>query len=709
MANFHQIYFYTFKDLTESEYRVEFWKDLPSGDTPPAEIEIRGDAKPATINYPEVKTYTPIRPSGADLNLLSTDDRMFFGLYTPDMMEYQIRIYKDKDLYWLGFLDSENYSEPFDAIDNYPVNITGNDGFNLLERLDYVEVSLNYPTNYEGIESFWTVIQRVLQKLNLPWEYIYIGLSIAPPKKIYPTGTHVLQDLFLNNDNWYDEDATPENCRTVLENILQILGAFIIQQNGSLIITDTHHLTTQDFLGNVNFQRWIYGYESTSYDQDVNLRIGQGDISDIGVESNQITFNVESGINKQLVTYSPYNITDYFNYDADGDFSKENGRNIFEVNPKVIEFYYAKSKIWDKFGTALFGKVRGANYANRSINEYYLRILPIPVGESFGDSNHLSFKLKKALPLLNPSYNYRIKLKMEIMVQTEKNYVKKETYNTDINYILCRLNVKIKSGNKFLSNVHPSFGYPSDRAWTTTDSFCELQFNNINEDGDRETINQTVLQLQDYRTDPDAYFGDWYIPMEDLESKKLEIEIWDYQLRNKAFQMIGAERFSKLEIRKIELVVVDENDVAVTSKDIEYTSRIDRRFKNEGDAVICYLGHNPDQCPVQRGNILSRSPNPNIFKYFKTLEKNGKADRPEHLLLRSIKSNYGTQNAKLNVILPLANPLSNYTYTNYLTGKNLHTVAIKQDLWNGFSSVVLKELHPDDATIIIEEPEEEEE
>ncbi len=164
------------------------------------------------------------------------------------MFQYQVKlieivqitpIYTQELVRWLGYLNSEMYEEPFNEYDNYLVNFTGNDGLALLDRLNYVTSD---GSRIDTIGSNWTTMFNVFYKIGLPYTKLYVGLSTTIPNTTIGLEETIFHHIYTNPDNWYNEDGEAESVRTVLESILQPLGAFIFTYDGSVYITDNNYL-----------------------------------------------------------------------------------------------------------------------------------------------------------------------------------------------------------------------------------------------------------------------------------------------------------------------------------------------------------------------------------------------------------------------------------------------------------------------------------
>jgi len=695
MADWNKKYYFSFKDVEDVNYTVEIWEDIPDGSPLPVPALIHGDLNPVTLEYPGNYLFTPVRASGAILTLLSTSDRMFASLFTNDMMKYQVRIYKTvwiTPIYsieapvWFGYLDSENYAEPFDSLTNYPVEVTANDGFNLLGRMNYVEYNSLLATysHYTGLETKWTVLIRILQRLNLPWVNIYVGLSTTVDYAVL-TDLNLFEKVYINNENWYNEDGEPETCRTILENILGIYGAFIVQIGGDLYITDYQHLSTGT---TAVFKKYEYAYEATAFIDDVTLSVNNGDISTIGLQSSRINMSVESGINKQIVNYSPYDVKSVLDYNpTPDDLTGEGATTEMYSNDfwKYDETLLNNSAIWTKSNNGRFCRATGTGSENMDKVEHYLKIEPYNPDYT-GGAGRLSFTLTSPLPYLVGSQTYFVKVTLKVFPQTRYNFgtrAAETDYAFDEKIVIVRLHATLKIGEvemltefqveeKYkLTPEHEFYPYLQDRDVQLT-SFSSFTVGDVYKSERIPFLVPTVGQ-----------------------TGNMTLQIYDYLfISSPSFTTkVGAP--CSLWIKQVGLYVTDVNGNEIAKADYEYTSKLDANFANEGRPVKTYLGTNVYSMPTQRGGLLSSE-----TEFLTAVTRNGVESYPEKLLLRSIKSNYAEPNVRLDVQLPTQlNQIGYFTYSTYLSGKKLAILSNKINLSENVSQLSLREYHNDFANI----------
>jgi len=718
MADWNKKYYFSFKDVEDVNYTVEIWEDIPDGSPIPVAALIQGDLDPLTLDYPGAHLFTPVRASGAVITLLSTSDRMFNNLFTREMLKYQVRVYKTvwvtpiysiESPVWLGFLDTENYSEPFDSLTNYPVQVTANDGFNLLGRMSYIDYkpTLETYSKLTGIDSAWQVLNRILQRLNLPWDSIYVGLSTTIPDVTIAADENLLEKLYLNNDNWYNEDGEPETCRTVLENLLAILSAFIVQIDGSLYITDRQHLSTGT---TASFKRYTYGYETTTYNATVSISINNGDISTVGLQSSRVSMSVETGINKQVVSYNAYPLIDIINFNAKDDFS-----GVASTTTRGATFYqwtetiYNNSLTWTKFNNGYFASLIGIDGRNRDVSAEYLKLdnvglTGIGLTEQGGlTSGNKTFEYKLPLPnVFSSAYSLRFRMSVYFRTVDDLNNVDTPpTIGIKTGLIQCRLTI----GDK---KYHRGF-YSWDAGWVdlTDSKDLTLSFYDFSDSLTENPINDrwfdlghNVIYFAASLDNQVRVWEDYIIPLNDptLEGGLMTFEIYGYRVYDESVSDFTEIAIKDCRIKNFSITVVDQNGDEVKNTDFEYTSKLDQNFSNSGQPAKVLLGTNTIGYPVQRANLLLYEGG--VYTYLSEATRNGVTDIPEKLLLRSIKSNYAEPNIQLTLETPAkTNQIGYYTYSSYLSGKKLAVLSNKINLSENVSQLTLREFHNDFATI----------
>ena len=149
-----------------------------------------------------------------------------------------------------GFIDTEQFEEPISKQFNYPVIVSANNGFAVLDRLKFYNPN---GTMLGGMTRYLDIFKLCIQKLRIPISHINVGIytypfgstsldALTPGNPPYysilqePRST--LHVLFANADNFYDELEQANSCREVLEALLIVLGAKMFYYDGQIYIAD---------------------------------------------------------------------------------------------------------------------------------------------------------------------------------------------------------------------------------------------------------------------------------------------------------------------------------------------------------------------------------------------------------------------------------------------------------------------------------------
>jgi len=700
-------YYYTFKSISNQQYTVEIWQNTTDIITA---VEILGDVKPFTVQYPSITKFDTVRGSGCEINLISKTDRQFFSLFTANFLEYQIRLYKDAALIWCGYLDSELYTEDFSNIDNYSVSFSGTDGFALLERLNYVDASKNH---YTGITSQFAIVQNIINKLNLPYNNIYFNLSTTSSELTIAEAETILHKTFVINSNYYNEDNEPETCRTVLMNQLAVYGAFIIQSNGNLFITDDNVLATG---GTVNFKKYDSAFNYIGLEA-INLNIG--DLSTIKFADSTQTFNVVPAFNKQIIKYSPYTEKVIIDFNADEDFTTVASTINYKPATSFNAFWwdetlYTNSNTWTKTNNGKFVKMAGVTAGNSGTVDNYLKIDKYGIGAGYLlDSTTLSYKCKLNLPYVIPS-NYKIKVNAKAFVRTIDTLGNDADKTADMFFLefFCRVKIDNKKycykptqlgANDFIRNQ--TIGW---KDLTSTD-YYSMVFSKgaIGSVATNISIDNEWIDLKWYSmlSDYSPVANDFMIPLTGFAGGLLEFEIYGFRVWPKWSDSANTTKSDALmakvkdvRLKDIAFTLVDENNKEIDSNDLEYVGYMNADYKDSGSDITLYNGTSIKKNPVERGSLLGY--NGTNYFFLQSWTREGKTDIIENLLLRSIVSNYTDKTIELSCVSNMINSMvGTLTYSNYLAGLKLMPVSCNLNYSDELAELTIQQINKDSLEI----------
>lgn len=172
--------------------------------------------------------YVPVKASEATINILCKENFHYLALFTSDPRYFRVSIFRNRQLYWRGYITSDLYSENFTA-PPYTVTIKAVDGFNLLSSIpfrDLVHIGI------AGRRSLWELLSSCIDLLEL-------DLDTADWMDLYAEGmdenASPLRQTYIDLERLYYVYEKP-TYRDILELCLRPFAGQIFQSNGALHI-----------------------------------------------------------------------------------------------------------------------------------------------------------------------------------------------------------------------------------------------------------------------------------------------------------------------------------------------------------------------------------------------------------------------------------------------------------------------------------------
>lgn len=649
-----------FEDEESNTHVVDLLEDGFSGTI----TELNGSGEPFSVNYPKTSKISFKRGSGCDINLLSETDRQLLDLYTIDMFGLQIRHYINSSLNWCGYLNSELYNEPYQEKSNYYVSVSGNDGLGLLKRMYYLTSG---GAKYTGIVTQWTILQNIINKLNLPYTYINVGIGTT-----FSTGydssasENIFSNTYISNANFYNEDGDAESLDTVLKGILEPYGAFMFQSDGELWIMDMQTM----YNSTLTYKRYNSSFTYLSTPSVSN----SFNISSIGYADVNGNLAMESGINKQIISYSPYarfNTTEYKTNSSDeiasyGSWTSSDG-------------WYKQSVTPLNWSVPNNGNMRGSKSDESGKPEYYIYWTNDnnPV-DKWDDSNQqVVATYNGSTPYVIGVDNKSLSIKFQSFVRTATNPYEPED-GTKVEAV--QLKAKIQVGSYYYDGVSNS--------WVTDSS--KYEFINL---GDYTDVWNGEDQSNRWL---DIRWGALTIPLEagiegDLRLSFLSNFTTFENISNTNWDYLGVE---DIWVKDVTIDIVDEGNTLLKDDDIEYIGYLNSLYENSGSDIKTICGTNTENNPVALGSLLRDSAGD---KYFITSwSRNSKTGTIEELLLNTVVSNYSGSTLNLNVTVKnTVNPHNIITDSTYLSGKTFLITEYKNNFRSNTVSLGLSEFYQD--------------
>lgn len=635
-SSYQKKYWYQFTSLDNKVNVVELWQYTAL--TLTAE-EVYSMGMPFSVQMPDVDhKFQVVRGTGCEINLLSNTDRKFFaGLYHTDMKEFMIKHYIDTVINWVGYLNAELVREGYSEAINYPFQITGNDGFALLDRMHFLDVAdPNNPINYTGIKSIFDLIQIALNRVGLPYVNLYISLSTTFTGQTVAVNSTVLHETYIDSANFYDEDNAPETLRKVIESVLAPFGGVITQIGGDIWITDINTIGS----GTGTFKKFV---QSTGlYVEAVSVNLVK-DIGTIGYMGTGSDIEMSGGKNKQVVSYSPYPRKTMF---------PESLKDLSEFTGAVPAVYSLRDDSSFRY-KALTGNTGITLYAPCTFEQSY-RVKGMSVDVEYEKDASVCINWRagtaatKIFEIVNgPNIAISIGQKSEDIIGTRLGRFKgvgikvsgeaqfwrywTNGYGTerDGGVRSAKIKILLRIGSRY-----GTIGYRGITSWRGSPGTATSWF-------DAVTYDYITIS----KSDLSNIAGEWmpfevsFINSEDL-SGQVYFEIYselNYTDDNGKEWVNTSVHHAQIRMRNLSVTLIDnETGDEIGDSDIEYIGYLDKSLKEEAEKIDLICG--TDSFYIDRGKIMKSTAGK--YSSIKAFTRNSQSFKIEELLLASLSANY---------------------------------------------------------------------
>lgn len=632
---------------------------------------------PVEIEWEETDKIEPIQASSLTVKLISRTDREFVNLYTVEAGSIIGQCYKNGTL-WKGNLDPESYEEPYSTADGYETEITFTD-FGILQRLK---------SNFSGIRSLDYIIRSILDSANLDSTRLQYLISTTMP---YETTPISLADIYVNTDNFIDEDGEPMTLEEVLVSILQPLGLRIIQKGYYIYVYDLNALYNNGTLRRINWASTdsVMGVDSVyndvtltfspySKEEIVNSKIDTDDLPE-ATSGNSGTYvykyNKNSDVNENPDSFKFIIYKENPDKSIIGDVEISNKLRVFRTKPiysgsdeagfvygargNAVGANYTSNLLFDiPTGNESFGKISGWNNNGSTLEAISEEPIIKTVPEYVQAHSSANYKLKICLSLLfSPLYN-----PYEGSENNESGNEDKFKNWCNFGYIPCRLTLQNEQG-AILYHYSNLDVYKQDKFNGLTGKWvagncaigeCMLAYydwdNRKSETGflGWKVNKQCIGYYRGGLPKSMSIRGDGeYIPLPPVDGY-IVLEIgegviqFDYKRESKNAWNIARWLLYK----DIAITLVDEYGKDVELEDVELKAWLNKAAK-DGYTIDTTCGSLCKGVPPTSRGVLYYKQN-GTFKAIQELQRAEVLDTPERLLVGTVYSQYSQRHVTLN-------------------------------------------------------------
>lgn len=631
-------------------------------DSPVTSKVVEATQSPFVLDYQEVKKLNPVWGSQATLGLISETNFQFTDLHTDDMQRRMVKFFRKEKLYWTGWLDAELYNEQISAVPPYEVEFSAAD-FNIWERLKYRDAS---DKAYTDIVSLIAHLKRCFDKLNLPFQKLYIGCTTIPKDVVMSASETALHVLYMMSANFYDEDKEPMTCREVVESVLQPFGLMMVQKDANVYIYDYNTIKQ-----GLPMKR--YDFATFSYEADEIVDFNLGNLVEIGFASTDGGYGFEEMVNNVTITSSLYANKSIISAEAkEANLSELVTKTETDVL-KVEEF--SECEEIEKLELLNF-----IVYTNKD-SESTIIGAHGPYNP-FGGSDYSKkarFRVKSTIPVISTdSKKYSLLLKMNCYVSGSENPFEYEGKG-ESDAVMCKV-----KGNLYTTDGDGTPLYYYQNIWgkhqwlkcsPDFDKACtELVFCNQTVKGSNiyntQLTNSNVINTSKaFESVKQKDYGRGVvIPINSDIYGQIVFEIsgaivykWmplDHSDDN--FFPNGGGNVKDIIYNGIEIKVVDDKKDDAPTDDYEFKSYVNKKVKSDFDEItLKCISANEEKVPIGKANILKKVAD--HYELQLSYTRAGQTDILERLLMCTIHSNFATKNEKVTVDVKMTdNPALSY-------------------------------------------------
>lgn len=408
-----------FRSIGGALWRVEILQEGYGGSAP-GELTFPGET-PLQIEWAEADKMEPVRSSAATLTIVSDSDRQYVDLYTVKVGEVRMDVYRNNVLYWSGSLDTELYEEPYSYGMNYNVVLTFAD-FACLERK-------KWDRDKDSIASIAAMINVCLAASGM--NYTGLVKVISTRCSVYDTLPVSLEEVFVSQENFFDEEGEASSYREVLEGILRPFALSLMQKAGKVYIYDLNALSgreamqvTWDDEDAVLSVDNVYNNVKVTFSAYARAEMMKGTVKEkdsLTSDSGGVLFRMDYERDAHGALSSLEGFRLHLKDDLESDMILSGGAKFFQMRT-----VYSGS---DETGVAV--SVRAGDYSIKADGSLTRQLLKNPrnCGQSADNTINTSAVIKSKRVFVGPDalHNYRLRINLELLFDVRYNPFEQQT------------------------------------------------------------------------------------------------------------------------------------------------------------------------------------------------------------------------------------------------------------------------------------------
>lgn len=257
-----------YKDINEESYYLEI---ITNNNNSTTEDIILG-TPPFIVNYEGGGNtiYKPIKFSSATITVAT--DNIYNDMYSGKNQGTSIKLYNSQRTLWVGYITPNVYNQTYSGVvENLEIECV--DALSTLKNIDYKTIGES-----KNIVSIYNVLLQCLQQCNT-YNILYISNTISCENG------NIVGNLYVSENNFFDEDDEPMKCSEVLEEILKYLNMTMFADGMNVYIVDYDAIASDKYTETYNAYNINDGTFRTTIKQTIkeitpsSFRGSDGDLS----------------------------------------------------------------------------------------------------------------------------------------------------------------------------------------------------------------------------------------------------------------------------------------------------------------------------------------------------------------------------------------------------------------------------------------------
>lgn len=289
------IYTIPFATIDNISCVVEIEKENYSGEV----TELKGGASPFTVDIADDEfLYVPIRFSTATIRIVGSD--YLQSLFTTAYQEYRVVFKKNGIVTWIGFIKPEIYTQDYTS-ETFELEMECMSAMSTLEFIDY-EVG----GKKKEFVSLWSLLKKCIEASSANYNAVYLPYVYAKNEKEYLSGSNILYEMRISEQNFFDEGGKAMKLKEVLEEVCKFLNWTCVDWKGELYFIDL------DYDG-------VYHKYNVALTEKEEVEFNSITIQNIGFAGSDHSMDILLGYNKVTIKCSNYPIPETLNFSVDYD------------------------------------------------------------------------------------------------------------------------------------------------------------------------------------------------------------------------------------------------------------------------------------------------------------------------------------------------------------------------------------------------------